>query len=131
MAEILTFIILVGMSMLQLLTLILKREESFFTNYTASLFANSVLKNKYNFRIGGTYEYFRFKSKTEGVVEDSISNFNSYGDLFISFNADSRDRAYFSTKGVKSELKAVYVMPLSKDWVSGILTNSVVLWLKL
>lgn len=101
----------------------------FFTNYTASLFANSILKNKYNFRIGGTYEYFRFKSKTEGVVQDSVSNFNSYGDLFVSFNADSRDRAYFSTKGVKSELKAVYVMPLSKDWVKSAFANSVVLWL--
>jgi NTE family protein len=101
----------------------------FFTNYTASLFASSIIKNKYDFKIGGTYEYFRFKSKTEGVIEDSISNFNSYGDFFFSFNSDTRDRSYFSTKGVKSELKAVYVMPLSKDWVNELLANSLVIWL--
>lgn len=100
----------------------------FFTNYTATLFASSIIKNRSNFRIGGTYEYFRFKSKIEGVVEDSISNFNSYLDLFFTFKRDTRDRSYLSTKGSKSQLKVEYVMPLSKDWVSELLSNSLVMW---
>jgi NTE family protein len=101
----------------------------YFTNYTASLFASTVFKNTYKFRAGGTYEYFRFKSKMEGDLPDSLSNFNSYANLFFSFNSDSRDKPYLSTKGVKTELKAEYVMPLSKDWVDQLFSNSLVIWL--
>ena len=100
----------------------------FFTNYTASLFASSVIQNTYKFRAGATYEYFRFKSKLAGDLPDSLSNFNSYANLFLSFNSDSRDRPYLSSKGKKSELKAEYVLPLSKDWVDQFFSNSLVFW---
>lgn len=103
--------------------------QIYFTNYTASLFATSVIKNTYKFRAGATYEYFRFKSKLTGDLPDSLSNFNSYAHLFFSFNSDSRDKPYLSTKGVKSELKAEYVLPLSKDWVEQLFSNSLVVWL--
>jgi len=102
----------------------------FFTNYTASLFASTVIQNTYKFRAGATYEYFRFKSKLEGDLPDSLSNFNSYANLFFSFNSDSRNKPYLSTKGVISELKAEYVLPLSKDWVDQLFSNSLVVWFK-
>lgn len=101
----------------------------FFTNYTASLFGSLVINNKHTFRTGGTYEYFRFKSKMEGVVTDSLSNFNSYGDLFFSFNSDTRDRPYLSRSGVKSEIRVTYVIPLSRNWVDELFANSLVFWL--
>ena len=102
----------------------------YFTNYTASLFASTVINNTYKFRAGGTYEYFRFKSKLDSDLPDSLSNFNSYANLFLSFNSDSRDKPYLSTKGVISELKAEYVLPLSKDWVDQLFSNSLVVWFK-
>jgi len=48
-----------------------------FTNFKVSAFARSVLRNRYSFRVGGNYEYFRFKSQYENNEEiDSISNYN-------------------------------------------------------
>ena len=100
-----------------------------FTNFKASVFGRSVIRNRYSFRIGGNYEYFRFKSKYEEEDIDSISNYNSYGNIYFAFNSDTRDRSYLSTKGSVSELRVEYVTPLSKDWVQDFFTNSLVFWL--
>lgn len=99
-----------------------------FTNYKASVYARSVLKNKISFRIGGNYEYFRFKSKLKSENIDSISNFNSYGNIYFAFNSDTRDKSYLSTRGSISELRAEYVMPISKDWVQNLFANALVFW---
>ena len=100
-----------------------------FTNFKASVFGRSVINNKISFRIGGNYEYFRFKSKLKSEDIDSISNYNSYGNLYFAFNSDTRNRSYLSTRGSVSELRVEYVGPFSKDWVQDFFSNSLVFWL--
>ncbi|PLW96093.1 MAG: hypothetical protein C0591_09660 [Marinilabiliales bacterium] len=100
-----------------------------FTNFEVSLFAQKILKNRHWFRIGGNYEYFRFKSKLENEA-DSITDYNSYANFYFSFNSDTRDKAYLATKGVLSELRFEYVTPISSNWVQQVFENSLVFWLK-
>ncbi len=98
-----------------------------FTNFKGSLFAQTIINNKVWFRLGGNYEYFKFKSQYDSG-EDSTSNYNSYVNLYFSFNSDTRDRAYLSRKGMKSEIRAEYIMPVSSDWIQEIFNNSFVVW---
>lgn len=100
-----------------------------FTNFKASLFAQTILKNKHWFRIGANFEYFRFKSKLENDA-DSVSDYNSYANFYFSFNTDTRDKSYLSKRGRISELRVVYVTPLSTNWVENVFENSLVFWLK-
>jgi NTE family protein len=107
------------------------KNEINFTNYKASAFINYSLKNLLNFRGGFDYEYFRFN---QDVIIDweleEYNEFSSYGSFFITFSADSRNKAYFPTRGSKSELRFEYVMPLSKNWSKDIFTSSFILFWK-
>jgi len=98
-----------------------------YTNFKGSLFTQAIINNKFWFRLGGNYEYFRFKSKYEDGT-DSISDYNSYGNIYFSFNSDTRDRPYLSKKGMKTEIRAEYVIPISSDWIQEIFNNSLVVW---
>lgn len=100
-----------------------------FTNFKASAFTRSILKNRYSFRVGGNFEYFRFKSKLKSEDIDSISDYNSYGNIYFAFNSDTRNRSYLSTKGSVSELRVEYVVPFAKNWVQDFFSNSLVFWL--
>jgi NTE family protein len=108
-----------------------KINKIIFTDYKVSAFVNYSLKNLLNFRGGFDYEYFRFK---QDVIADTsleaYDEFSSYGTFFVTFSADSRDKAYFPTSGSKSELRVEYVMPLSKNWSGDLFTSSLVLYLK-
>ena len=106
-----------------------KTEEWNFTNFKGSLFLQTILKNRHWFRIGGNYEYFRFKSKIENDA-DSISDYNSYANFYFAFNSDTRDRSYLSTRGVFSELRVEYVTPISSNWVQELFESSLVFWFK-
>ena len=108
-----------------------KVNKIIFTNYKVSGFINYSFKNLLNFRGGFDYEYFRFKQDvlTDTLLED-YNEFSSYGTFFATFSADSRDKAYFPTKGSKSELKFEYVMPLSKNWSKDLFTSSAILYWK-
>jgi len=99
-----------------------------FTNYKASIFLRSILKNEISFRVGGNFEYFQFKSKITDTNLDSISDFNAYGNIYFAFNTDTRDKPYFSTHGIFSELRVEYVMPISNNWVKDIFDNALVFW---
>ncbi len=101
-----------------------------FTNFKGSLFAQAIVNNRFWFRIGGNYEYFRFKSTYNDNSIDSISEYNSYANAYFSFNSDTRDKPYLATKGMESELRVAYVMPVSADWIQNIFNNSLVFWLK-
>ncbi len=104
----------------------------YFTNYRTSAFVTSIYRNLYSFRAGVEYEYFRFDQSN--LNPDSLfvpfDNFNSYGNIFVKFRADTRNKSYFSTSGFNAEFKAIYVVPMSKGWVQDILTNSFVAFLK-
>jgi NTE family protein len=106
-----------------------KTEQWNFTNFKGSLFLQTILKNRHWFRIGGNYEYFRFKSILQNDA-DSISDYNSYANFYFAFNSDTRDRSYLSTRGVFSELRFEYVTPISSNWVKEVFENSLVFWFK-
>lgn len=107
-----------------------KTDQLNFTNYKASLFFNFIFLNMYNLRAGFDYEYFRFRQDLQ--VDTTLSQyrtFSSYGAPFISINADTRDNAYFPTRGFEGTFRAEYVMPLSGNWVKQIFTNSAIIYL--
>jgi NTE family protein len=101
------------------------------TNYDGSLFFNLNSRNMVNLRAGFKYEYFRFR---QDITIDSLflqyENFSSYGSVFVSFNADTRNRPTFPTRGVKTEFKTEYVMPFSKNISQQLFSNSVIISLK-
>jgi len=102
-----------------------------FVNYKGTLYAEQRLRNAYSFRLGFDYEYFKFKQDI--VIDttlDKYSDPSSYGTVFGSFYADTRDRSYFPTKGFKSTLRFEYVMPLSDNYASSIFTNSIIIFLE-
>lgn len=102
-----------------------------FSNYKTSAFINYSLKNLFNFRAGFDYEYFRFRQDVAAdTALEAFSDFSSYGSFFAEFSADSRDRAYFTRSGSKSELRLEYVMPLSKNWSRDLFTSSFILYWK-
>jgi len=102
-----------------------------FINYKASAFVSSVFNNLYSFNAGFEYEYFKFK---QDIPYDStameLENFNNYGNFFITFRADTRNKSYFATTGFKTEFKALYAMSFSKGWANDILSNSFIFYVK-
>ncbi len=102
------------------------------SNLKSSIFITSTLSNLYSARAGFEFEYFRSK---QTVVVDTFNllfeDFNSYGNLFIKFRADTRDKPYFATKGFIGELKGLYAMTFSSGWSNALFTNSLVMYLKL
>lgn len=102
------------------------------SNLKSSIFIASTLSNLYSARAGFEYEYFRSK---QTVVVDTLNllfeDFNSYGNLFIKFRADTRDKPYFATKGFIGELKGLYAMTFSSGWSNELFTNSLIMYFKL
>jgi NTE family protein len=105
----------------------IKQEKWDYTNFKASLFAQNVVNNVFRFRIGADYEYFRFR---QDVLTDTLSellkDFTSYGTLFLSLNADTRDHHHFPSRGFRSELRVEYVIPMGNNLVSTLFDNSLV-----
>jgi len=101
-----------------------------FDNFSASVFMPITIKNNYLFRTGFQYEYFRFKQDI--VVDpdlDAYNKFADYGNFYLSFNHDSRDRVYFTKKGQLVEIKFKHVFPFSDEW-SDIMANASIVYLK-
>jgi len=106
-----------------------KINELNFTNYKTSFFLTSTIKNEYNLRAGADYEYFRIKQNlNQDTTLDNLTQFNSYVTIFSDFRIDSWDKPSFPTKGSKFNVRAEYVMPVSKTWVKDIFNNSVIIY---
>lgn len=102
-----------------------------FINYKGSVFAPLTIKNDFNFKVGFEYEYFRFRQDyVNDTLLDEFNDFSSYGNLYLSFGADTRDKPHFPTKGTLTEFKIKYIVPFSKNWSSELFTNSLILFLK-
>jgi len=99
--------------------------------FGVSAFITSTLRNIYSFRAGLEYEYFKFK---QTIVVDStmlpFQNFESYGNIFITFRADTRDKPYFATSGFDMEVRVLYAGTLSNGWADTLFTNSLVMSVK-
>lgn len=104
----------------------------FLTNYKTSVFVTSIYNNLYSLRAGFEYEYFRFNQSD--VNPDSayvqFDDFQSYGNIFVKFRADTRNKSYFATSGFNAEFKALYVASLSKGTLSDLLSNSIIGYVK-
>lgn len=103
-----------------------------FVNYKASAFVTSIYNNLYSLNAGFEYEYFKFK-QSDFTIDSTLvpyENFNSYGNFFVKFRADTRDKYYFSTKGFNADIKALYVMPFSNGWTETLFTNSFIFMAK-
>ena len=102
-----------------------------FTNYKGSLFFYYTLRKMVNLKAGLDYEYFRFQ---QDVMTDSslraFDNFSSYGTVFLSLSADSRDKPSYPRKGVLAKIRGEYVIPLSKNWSSDLFSNATILYIK-
>ena len=102
-----------------------------FTNYKGSLFFQYTFKNMVNLKAGFDYEYFRFQQDV--AVDTTLYKyeyFTSYGTIFLSLKADSRDRPYFPRRGATMTLRGEYVMPLSKNWSEELFADAGVFYLK-
>ena len=101
------------------------------TDYKGSTFFNYNFRNMVNLKAGFEYEYFRFR---QDIVIDSaylpFENFSSYGNIFISLKADTRDRICYPRTGIKASLRIEYVMPFSKNWSQELFSNSAIINLK-
>ena len=101
-----------------------------FTNFNVSAFMPITIKNNYLFKAGFQYEYFQFK---QDIVVDpdleAYGKFADYGNFFVSFNHDSRDRVHFTKKGQLVEMKFKHVFPFSNKW-SDFMSNASILYLK-
>lgn len=98
-----------------------------FDNYSFSAFMPITVKNDFLFKAGMEFELFRFKQ--EVVVDpeyEAYNKFANYGNLFASFNHDTRDKAHYATDGQLMELKIEHVFPFSDQW-NDILSNGTIL----
>jgi NTE family protein len=99
------------------------------TNYKATPFFNYSFRNLVNMRIGFDYEYFRFR---QDILIDTtlkpMETFSGYGTLFFSLAADTRDKSWYTTRGVLAGVRVEYVMPLSKNWSGELFTNSPIIY---
>ena len=102
-----------------------------FSSFNFALFLTRTKDNMLNWRMGLQYEYFRFKQDVSIYPSiDSISNFTSYGNAFVSIKGDSRDKSYFSSRGFLLNAKVLYVIPLANNWSQEMFNNSLVFYAK-
>ncbi len=100
-----------------------------FSTFNVSAFVTRTKDNSLNWRMGVQYEYFRFRQDVSiDTLIQPLTNFHSYANAFISIKGDTRDLAYFSTRGFLFAAKALYVMPLSMSWADELFTNSLVFY---
>ena len=107
------------------------KNEWEFDNFSASAFVPVTIKNRFAFKLGFQYQYFRFKQTVPiDTILTAYDTYSSFGELYFSYGGDTRDENYFPTRGSLTKFKAFYKIPLSKDWNSELFENSLVLYLK-
>ncbi len=88
-----------------------------FDNLSFKAFMPMTIRNNFLFKVGMEYQLFRFKQ--EVVVNpdlDAYNKFADYGNVFVTFNQDSRDKINFTTRGQQLEFKFEHVFPFSNKW---------------
>ncbi len=95
-----------------------KTDKVTFNNFSGSVFLNATIKNIYNFRLGIKYDYLRFRMQYDtSELNELINDYNSYGNAFLAFRADTYDNRFYPRRGFQTTLMSKYVRPLSKGWV--------------
>ncbi len=102
----------------------------YFDNLSGSVFVPISIRNRYAFRAGFEYQYFRFRQKI--AIDTSLvgyQTYSSFGNIYFSFAADTRDKYYFPTRGANVKFKGFYTLPFSQDWNQDLFDNSFTLFL--
>ncbi len=90
-----------------------------FSNIAASVFVNKNMKNFYNFKGGFEFERFRFVYEYDTTtIAPKYKEYNNYANFFLSFNADTYNKAVFPSKGFKTTFAVKYVFPLSNGFAT-------------
>jgi len=101
-----------------------------FNNFNSAVFMPLTIQNNYMFKVGFQYEVFQFKQDVVVDPElDSYSDYADYGNFFLSFDHDSRDKVNFTTQGQLVEFKAKHIIPFSDKWKENF-WNGTILYLK-
>jgi len=108
-----------------------KTDRVTFSNFSGSVFMNATVKNIYNFRAGFEYDYLKFKMQyNKSEFAELIDDYNSYGNIFVSFRSDTYDNRNYPRKGFKATLMAKYVFPMSEGWVRDAFSPALVTYFK-
>lgn len=75
------------------------------------IFMQMTSKNAHRFRVGGQFEYIRFRSN---FTPDYDDKYNPYFTSFVNYYVDTYNRSSFSTKGFQLELSGKYIIPLNR-----------------
>jgi NTE family protein len=101
-----------------------------FNNFSFGTFMPLTVKNNFMFKLGFNYELFQFKQDVVVDPElDAFREFTDYGNVYLSFNHDSRDKVYFTQKGQLIEFKGKQVFPFSSKWKENF-SHGTILYLK-
>lgn len=88
-----------------------------FNNFSAAAFMPITIQNNFMFKAGFQYEVFQFKQDVVVDEElDAFSDYADYGNFFLSFNHDSRNKISFTTQGQFVEFKIKHIVPFSSKW---------------
>jgi NTE family protein len=101
-----------------------------FDNFSFSAFMPITIKNNYLLKAGIKYELFRFKQDV--VVDpdlDAYNKFADYGNVFVTFDHDSRDKVNFPTRGQLVKIQGKHVFPFSDQW-NDLLSNATIVSLR-
>lgn len=102
-----------------------------FNSFNMAAFMPLTIKNNYLFKAGFQYELFQFKQDVVVDPElDAFNNYASYGNLFFSFNHDSRDKVNFTKTGQLVEVKLKHVFPFSNEW-KDFVSNATIAYVKI
>ncbi len=108
-----------------------KTDKVTFSNFSGSVFLNATVKNIYNFRAGFEYNYLKFKMQYDtSEIAELIDDYNSYGNVFVSFRSDTYDNRNYPRRGFQSMLVAKYVVPLSKGWARNVFGPTLIAYFK-
>ncbi len=101
-----------------------------FNNFTFGTFMPMTIRNNFMLKLGIRYEVFQFKQDVVVDPElDAFREYADYGNFYLSFNHDSRDKINFTNKGQFVELKAKQIVPVSSKWDDNF-WNGTILYLK-
>jgi hypothetical protein len=102
-----------------------------FDNFSGSVFLPISVRNVFGLRAGFQYQYFRFRQNVPtDTVAAGFDSYSSFGEIYLSLGADTRDKAYFATRGALVDFRAFYKIPFSQDWNQDLFDNAFVMYLK-
>jgi NTE family protein len=101
-----------------------------FINFSSAAFIHYGFQNNYNLRFGVEIKRFKFdRVYLPESIPNAVYDFATYGNVFFNFRADTYDKAYFPTRGFKTDLLFKHLAPFSPGWSQELFQNASILYL--